>query len=207
MTTTPTIHWAYTSAVEGDRVAKLRAWTTFDEIIVRVAALEIRPLYWEPAAAPHLNGCHRASFDLPIDPDLYDGFFNAEIGYRGQFAASEGRGETANRDLVKALTPRLLEVATMRTDVPEKLVIASLAGKQAKVWIVESEVEEALTDPSPAIDFPYWEFNAPNGQGLRAPRGTMLEVKGSWVNPDGSEVCNPFKCRRSSNIHLTGDSK
>ena len=86
-------------------------------------------------------------------------------------------------------------------------VKASLLGEQAKVWIVESEVDEELGAPRPSIVYPPWDFNAPDSQGLRAPRGTRIEVKGAWLAADGSEVVNQIKRRRSNFIYLTGDSK
>lgn len=40
---------------------------------------------------------------------------------------------------------------------------------------------------SPSVAFvPQWEFHSPNGQGLRAPVGTVLEVKGAWMDATGA---------------------
>ena len=68
----------------------------------------------------------------------------------------------------------------------------SLDGEQAKVWIVESAVEEQLTG-SPPISFAEWEFNEPDGQGLRAPVGTQLEIKGAWIDQSRNVVFNELK--------------
>ncbi|MBX3607776.1 MAG: hypothetical protein KF788_21055 [Piscinibacter sp.] len=199
--------WRFTSEVCAARQSQLLAWKSFDEIIERFNSCLVAPLYWERAIAPHLTSCFRASFELTVDPDLYDGFFNSPAGYRGQYAQSEAAGEAANRRLVAALLPRLVAAADNHEAVTDGRLTRSLLGAQAKVWIVESEVEEQLGAPSPAIVYPAWEFHAPDGQGLRAPRGSQLEVKGAWLAPDGTEVVNPAKRRRSNFIYETGDSK
>jgi hypothetical protein len=85
--------------------------------------------------------------------------------------------------------------------------MTSLRGRQAKVWIDETEVEDQLSDPTPHIVFAPWEFNEPGGPGLRAPMGTKLGVKGGWVSETGDEVNNAAKDGRSGHINRTGDSK
>jgi hypothetical protein len=137
---------------------------------------------------------------------VYDAFFNAPVGYRGQFAKSETEGGAANRKIIETLVPRLLEVAARHATATRQSVITSLQGKQARIWIDETEVDTELTDPNPSIEYPEWEFNDRDGQGLRAPRGTKLEVKGGWVGPTGGEVINPGKNNRSGNIYRTGYS-
>jgi len=198
--------WQFTSALEPERAALLLSLRSFDEIIKSLATCNIAPLYWEPATKLELRGCHRATFVLTVSTDVYDAFFNAPVGYRGQFTISETRGEAATRKIIETLLPRLLEVATEDVSVPHQMVIKSLQGKQAKIWIDESEVDDQLTDPTPSIDYPDWEFNDRNGQGLRAPRGTKLEVKGGWIGPLGEGVIDPSKNNRSRNINRTGYS-
>ena len=211
-TTTPkqfvhqTACWRFTSAVAPERAARLLSLRSFDEIVEDVANCCIAPLYWEPATKRELKGCHRASFVLTVPLDVYDAFFNAPAGYRGQFAKSEKEGEAANRKVIETLLPRLLEVAEKQPAASREFVIASLQGKQAKIWIDETEADDGLADPSPSINYPDWEFNDRDGQGLRAPRGTRLEVKGGWVGPRGEEVINQSKDNRSSNIYRTGYS-
>ena len=206
MSAPPRVHWTFSALVGEVRASQLLAWQSFEEIIDEFSACTVAPLYWEPATAPHLEDCHRASFELAVSLELFDGFFNAPAGYRGQYAASESVGEAANRRLIEALLPRLLR-AENPSAIEPRLIEASLRGKQAKTWIVESAVEDQLTHPEKFISFPEWEFNEPDGQGLRAPQGTALEVKGAWLDRDGREVVNQAKCRRSTNIYKTGDSK
>lgn len=207
MDTSTLVTWHFTAAVCPDRVVKIQAWVSYEQIVEQLAACAVLPLYWEPAYSLNLSGCHRASFELDVGHDLYDAFFNSPTGYRGQYAVSETRGEAANRKLIDALRPSLLRCAQRDPNAHQQWVAASLQGSQAKVWIVESEVDEQLTVDTPSIDYPPWEFNAPNGQGLRAPYGTRLEVKGGWLDPSGKAKLDPSKQHRSSHIHKTGDSK
>jgi len=199
-------YWQFTSALASVRVARLLSWKSFDEIVESLATCDIAPLFWEPATKMELNGCYRASFVLTVSPDVYDAFFNAPVGYRGQFARSETQGEAANRRIIETLLSRLLDVAAEHSAATHQFVMTSLQGKQAKIWIDETEVDDQLTDPTPSIDYPDWEFNDRDGQGLRAPRGTKLEVKGGWVGSTGEEVINPSKNNRNGSINRTGYS-
>ena len=199
--------WSFTSAVSVERQDRMAAWTVFSQILEALANSPVAPLYWEAATSPALAGCRRASFEVHVGHDLYDAFFNAPVGYRGQFARSETCGEATNRQVIERLRSQLLRVATEHQTADVAHVAASLDGPQAKMWIVESEVDEQLTDPAPSLIYEPWEFEAPDGQGLRTPYGTKLEVKGAWVDGNGITVFNPGKSHRSSHINRTGDSK
>jgi len=207
MDSVPEVRWHFSDAVAPDRAARLLSWRSFEEIVEGVSTCAIAPLYWEDATAPRLKGCKRASFELTVQHDVYDGFFNSAVGYRGQFARSERHGEAANRRLLAALFPRLIEVSAEHPTASRDRIVASLQGRQAKVWIDETAVLDQLADATPHIEFPPWEFNEPDGPGLRAPRGTKLGVKGGWVSPTGDEVINTTKDGRSGYINRTGDSK
>jgi len=201
------VSWQFTSAIAPDRASRLLTWQSFEAIVECISKCAIAPLYWEAAIAPRLKDCKRASFELTVDADIYDAFFNSPAGYCGQFARSEGNGELANRLLFDRLVPRLIEVAAGHPSAPAAHVMTSLGGEQAKVWIDETEVEPQLSDPASHIVFAPWAFNEPDGPGLRAPRGTKLGVKGGWVTPAGAEVINNVKKKRSGHINRTGDSK
>ena len=207
MSTLGRVAWSYTTVVEPERVSKLEHWRSFADIAAAVVDASVAPLYWEPAKAPELAGCHRASYDLTVPPDIYDAFFNANAGYRAQYALNESTGTAANRYLLDLLHPRLVSQEPKHESASANLIAASLRGAQAKVWIVESEVEDQLGNPLRSINWATWEFNEPNGPGLRAPRSNRLEVKGGWVDHQGQEVIWRPKLRRANNIYRTGDSK
>jgi hypothetical protein len=197
----------FSADFDPDRAAKLKSWS-FDAIIDGFLRCEIKPQSWEAATSDALKRkeCHRACFTLFVDPDLYDAFFNAPAGYRGQFAKSEKHGEDAQRQLIEALLPRLMELAAQHWNAAPNHVMASLVGKQAKIWWDEDEAD-ALVDDSGQLDFPLWArnpFNDPFHKGVRTPRGTKVEIKGGWVSANGEQVINPLKCHRSGNLTRTG---
>jgi len=198
-------NWTFTNVIDGSRSHRLSHISSFDHVIELFRRCVVAPMWWEPATASHLQGCYRASFKLTVSKETYDAFFNAPAGYRGQYALSERAGESANRRLIDSLRPKLLNA--VKPDDAHQPVTASLGGSQAKIWIVETEVEEQWGDPNPSIEYKPWEFNEHDGQGLRAPIGTTLEVKGAWITSNGEVFENPYKRNRSSNIYRTGDSK
>jgi len=198
-------NWKFTSEVNSGRAARLLQLSSFDDVINLIVCCEIEPMWWEPATAGHLAGCNRASFKMTVSEHAYDAFFNSPVGYRGQFALGEYVGEVANRKLINSLLPKLISAVSLNQKTLP--IHESLMGNQAKIWIVESEVEEQLGNKTPSIDYEQWEFNEHDCQGLRAPIGTKLELKGAWINSDGKEIENHYKRSRSSNIYRTGDSK
>ncbi len=198
--------WKFTSDIAPERVIQLISWKSFDEIAECLATCKISKFDWERANKQKLIGCSRASFVLAVPHDLYDAFFNAPNGYRGQFAISETQGEAANRKIIQTLLSQLLDFAAEHPTPTREFVMKSLQCHQAKIWIDEMEVEEQLTDNAPSIDYPAWKFIDQDGQGLRTPLGTKLEIKGGWINNMGEEVINPSKNNRSRNINRTGYS-
>lgn len=198
--------WQFTETVSSARAAELRSWGSFDEILKLLLSSFIERFWWEPFLGAQLKECNRASFTMKVSSRAYDAFFNSPVGYRGQYAVSPSVGEAANRRLLNALEPILLRAAERQTQVEPERILASLRAVDAKVWIVETEVEDQLSDSSPAIAYPPWEFDSIDGQGLRAPIGTLLEVKGGWLDSSATERRNPLKPSRRLTIFKTGFS-
>ena len=195
--------WRYSRAVSARRVRALYAWHSFEEIVAKICSARMVSADWEPFQTAALPGCRRSSVVLRVAKSTYDAFYNAPVGIRGCYAASQSAGEEADRLLISSLEPRLLDFAAPRvTGTTRQLLQKSLRGQQAKTWIVESEVEEQTTDGS--IIFEPWERATLAGEGLCAPVGKLLEVKGGWLDPAGNERCNPAKKSRSYTIHKTG---
>jgi hypothetical protein len=192
----------YTSVVPPSRVSALFGWRSFDEIVSRLANSPVISYEWEPYRTSLLSGCSRASFVLKVDSPMYDAFFNSPCGIRAMYAVSPSTGEAADRLLIDALTPTLLSFSN--SDVPlHPWTAKSLGVREAKTWIVEPEVEDQLSS-EPAIIFAPWERESLAGEGLRAPVGTLLEVKGGWLDASGAEQRNPNKAHRSLTLHKTG---
>lgn len=198
--------WQFTDTVLSARATRLRSWLSFDDIVSQLLTSSIEGFWWEPFLSAELKGCHRASFTMKVSSTTYDAFFNSPVGYRAQYASSPTNGEAANRKLIDALGPLLLRASEGQTQVEPSRLMASLRAFEAKIWIVETEVEDQLSDSRPAIAYPPWEFDCPDGQGLRAPVGTMLEVKGGWLDSDGNECRNSRKVHRSLQIFKAGFS-
>jgi hypothetical protein len=200
------VDWQFTETVSGDRAARLHGWKSFDEIITCLLYSAIDKFWWEPFRSPRLKGCNRASFTMMVSSATYDAFFNSPKGYRAQYASAPSIGDAANRTVLEALERILLYAVDDQRVVRRNLVLASLHAIDAKIWIDESEVEDQLSDPSPAIVYEPWQRASLDGQGLRAPIGTRLEVKGGWLDSDATERRDPMKARRSSQIYETGFS-
>jgi hypothetical protein len=58
-------------------------------------------------------------------------------------------------------------------------VEASLAGYDAKAWILESEVSDQMGRDTQDILYEPWRQRSANGAGLLAPVGTKIEVLGA----------------------------
>jgi len=198
--------WQFHASVNGARARTLLSYPNFDAVASVLEQATVDGFLWEPFAGPALHGCHRASFLLRVSEATYDAFFNSPAGYRGQFAASAATGEAANRKLLVRLEAQLLAYAENHSPVAQSLIRNSLRAAQAKLWIYEAEVAAQLGSTAPAIAYAQWEQASESGVGLLAPVGTLLEVKGAWLAPNGEGRLNPGKSGRSEDIHQTGFS-
>jgi hypothetical protein len=195
--------WAFTDQVPIQRARRLLALQTFDHIVDLLRSSVVTGFVAEAFRGARLKGCDRAVFQLTVERDVYDLFFNAPVGYRGQYADSERAGDAANRAVIDVLRSSLLSFAA-RSVHQWRWVAESLGGTQAKVWIDEDEAAMQLGRGAPDIRFDTWEEHSDSGVGLLAPVGTKLEIKGAWVDQGGKERVDPQKLGRASEIHLTG---
>jgi hypothetical protein len=198
--------WRFSSSLRADRVDRLLSHDSFSAVADLVEASSILAFCWEPFLADRLKGCHRASFLLQASTEAYDAFFNSPVGYRAQFARSVEEGERANRMLLERLRGNLIEFGSPQMPVSPEHLKLSLDATDAKIWILESEVELHLGDDTPEISYKPWEQAAPRGVGLRAPLGTHLEIKGGWLDARGNECRDPYKATRSDDIRESGYS-
>ena len=111
-------------------------------------------------------------------------------------------GRRKNRELIDALKAKLIASVDSKPD-EEKFAI-SLDSSAAKVWINERQVENHYWNDIPEIDYLPWRQKSENGAGLRAPLGTELVVYGGWLDSVGRERLDPYKLRRSEEIHEVG---
>ncbi|MGH8224066.1 MAG: hypothetical protein ACREQZ_13950 [Woeseiaceae bacterium] len=198
--------WTFAKHLDVARTTHLLALAEFEEIVRLLETARITNFVWEAFASDHLRGCHRAAFLLETSPSTYDAFFNAPIGYRGQYARSIAAGLAANRLLLDALESTLIGFAWFRKAPNLQAIERSLRGADAKIWIDEVEVESHMGLDLIEILYPPWQQHSVSGVGLLAPVGTRLEVKGAWLDKNQSERQDPLKRYRASDIHLTGYS-
>jgi hypothetical protein len=220
LTKTVTKLWGFSSLVPLDRSQDLLAVADFGEVIDRIRAGSIEFIGAEPRRYPPCVRCYRASFKVHLCERDYDAFFNAPTGYRAQYAIGVENGEASNRELLKALEPTCLETAnrTEQDDLTAPLVAASLRATGAKLWIQESDLDGLSgvhIEYRPWLDKLAAESSgtmadqaarAAASAGVLAPIGTVLEIKGGWIAPNGIECRDPAKANRSQEIHDYGFS-
>lgn len=199
--------WKYFANVDSERQAQLLSAPPFDiQATALILTTQLEGFCWEQFSGSRLKGCKRAVFLLRIPEVQYDSLFNSPNGYRGQYAVSPTVGENANRLLVDRIKGAVVTQARQRFGIDNELAALSLGGEGAKIWIYELDVESHYFDETPEIDFERWRVNSDTGAGLKAPRGTRLELKGAWLDADGEIRLDPYKTNRSADIHMTGFS-
>jgi hypothetical protein len=223
---TPEIHfgglpvWSFTDAVSPERQAKLVAVPDFDAIVYRLMRGIVEDFWPEAREQPPCIGTKRAVFRLRVDADDYDAFFNSPVGYRAQYCEGFENGKRQNRRLLVSLQSLCLAYYRENTNpvFQERDVLASLGAENAKIWIYESEV--AKVEGIHIAHEPWLtKLRAKNSGslrdrssresaevGVRAPRGTLLQIKGGWVARGGVECRDPAKARRAEDIHDYGHS-
>jgi hypothetical protein len=183
-----------------ERRQDLAAWNSFETIVEALMfEASVRAFMWEPFHGQQLRGCRRARFLLQVPPAIYDAFFNAPVGLRAQFALDPEVGQKSNRELIDSLKSHLIAYVDGRDDI--RAIVSSCDSREARIWIDEDEVEPHYHDETPEIDFARWRAEGTSNPGLRAPVGTRLVVLGGWLDRHGEERLNPFKRRRSEEIH------
>ena len=213
--------WSYFDRVDADRQKMLLAVPDFETIIQRILA-EMEITYFDvwPGERGNVEGCKRPEFALRVEKETFDQFHNSPQGYRGQFHKHPEVGDQANAQLLSLLSNKLVEFAQgkpTKAPITTEEIRRSLAEKSAKIWINETGrastgttlQADLLVQPwlRAAKDFlahgePPEAKHAPLG--VKAPRGTVLDVKGAFLNEHGKEKVAENKKDRSRQIHRYG---
>ena len=205
--------WDFTSLVPEERRSRLLAVQSFDEVIEGIARGEVD--YFDVES---WRECSRVIFKVRVEEAVFDAFFNSPNGYRAQYCLGLDNGEKQNHRLIEAITQACYEFAEQkkRQEFLGDSVLASLRGKDAKVWISEEDLPDV---EEVQIDYQPWVAKAeasgvggPADQaarakasvGVLAPVGTHIEVKGAWLTPNGDEWRNPRKSHRGEEIRDYG---
>ena len=100
--------WKYTSLISHERQDALAAPGSFDELLRQVVVdAVITRVYAKPGSDRGLTQCTQPIFLLDLEA-TGDALFNGPWGYRAQYWTHPSRGLAANRELINALTPKLL---------------------------------------------------------------------------------------------------
>jgi len=205
--------WTFSDLVPKDRRDKMLALASFDEVIALVTAGLVDCFEIETRKNSEYR---RAFFRLHVREVVYDAFLNSPVGYRAQFCRGIENGLKQNRRLIEAVTPVCLKSISERNQEEREMVLASLSGTDAKVWINDKDWPDI--DEIHIIHEP-WIAKAKNANkgttaeqvartnaaiGVLAPVNTHLEVKGAWLTRDNREWRDPDKARRAEEIRDYG---
>jgi len=160
-------------------------------------------------------GAPRTTIQFPVPTDVYDWFFSARTGYRGQYWLSPEVGQTFNTQLLIRLRTTIEKWASGcaiegreiwvlkhggdREDIDKgprrekrHTVLNSFDPKLSKVWICERQIQrndrKLVPMPIGLMD-PKLCIPRWKGEGLLAPLPkegeAWLDIKGGYVRPDG----------------------
>lgn len=220
------MNWPFSDRVDGKRRKKLLEASKFEEI----ADLIIEEMVVSQFCTGHgkiseVKGCKRAQFRLKVPEYIFDLFFNSPTGYRGNYLDGEKKGEEGNRLIINKMADKLAKFANETPDkkMTDCEITKSLSADSAKIWIDEGGVRrqnpitcleaDLLVEPWYGAAVKYLKHpndcRDPNGcikalDGVKAPLGTILTVKGGFIDQSGHEHVPCDKINRSQQINLYG---
>lgn len=175
----------------------------------------------ERAEGRDVGGFSRIKMTLrpvsPIGERAMDHLFNGNGGLRYSYAIAPVVGELANRYLLRALAPPCMEAWSVLDDLHRGIAEASYSALSAKIW--PAEIGLRLQPPAKAevaIAFPRWTQAALawsrdpqresylSGLGIQAPPPTRFEIKGGFINAEGTEYVPKSKDHRAEDIYHWG---
>ena len=219
-------NWTFTNRVDAARQERLAAWPSFDSIAMRIVR-EAIVTHCDVCRGKHesVKGALRPRFQLCVDADLGDAFFNAPQGYRAGYYVDPRLGEERNESLIASIFTRLAVFAAenaAKIALEAGLLRASLRFPSAKVWISEERfafdhewhpdlsVPEWIASGKSAADSFQQEMSPQPALaekaiwGVRAPVESVLNVFGAFVTLAGDERVPADKLGRSQEIHDFG---
>jgi hypothetical protein len=199
-----------TSHLGGDR-AYLENRNAFEEIVDDLIP-DAKVLCCEFEPSEHWPGARRIVCLVTVAAVAVDLLHNSRDGLRGRYWQAPDRGDRANRYLVAALEPKLLDFARQKQtwnadDLAE--VEKSINHPTAKVWVHEKSEKYGNDTMHPEV--PRWRQNeAKAPQDLKYlwrkwwPDLSEIQVKGAFLSPAGDAWVPPTKRSRSNDINQFG---
>jgi hypothetical protein len=170
------------------------------------------------------NNCPRIIIQIPVEPEIYDQFYNSRNGYRAHYWAAPDIGNVFDNTLVRLLCqaidahmPTTVEGRRVETKthkdredcdvghcpIRREFALRSLAPEAAKVWICEylmtdnyGRLKEQHYYMGPRLVVERWTTD----DGLRAPCGEWLEFKGGFVGENGVAMPSKDPNKRAKQI-------
>jgi hypothetical protein len=211
-----------TSQLLGSRRVYLESGLSFETIVARMASeTQIIGVRIEPYGMPapgEPKDARQIVFQVRVDHETCDLFYNAPDGLRGLYWQSPDHGAHATRHVIAALLPALMTFAKQNPPppigkaapmIPEDIK-ASLVAPSAKIWPRErDDTDDLLLAADQPLVVPRWCENEQRafinkGMWRRTPRGGELEIKGALLGRDHTEFIPKHKRDRSCQIHQFG---
>lgn len=194
-------NWQFSSGIDAVRLEYFSKEIAFDEIIQRICdELKVVNYDVDPSYSDELLGCKRPVFKISVSKKTFDIFFNSPCGYRGQYFLNPDMGLKKNNQLIHSISVSLIDYATNihpAIDMTHAEIYSSLHLGSAKIWIDEDYCDFG-TNLMEEIINPIWSKHAERAHqlikdnpdiyekraiwGLRAPIGTIIDIKGGWID-------------------------
>jgi hypothetical protein len=175
-----------------------------------MSAAKQRTLQIKWTKAQDRHGNWRIEAAIPIQPNIFDQFFNGRTGYRAQYYLSVRDGQTFNRLVIEYLKdPVRLASNRCRPFVSWSLIAKSLLGPHSKIWIVGDWAafvrEPEQLQPDRWVQHSQFSRDKPLGLCMPMPPAPQLDLKGTFICPASSSIWLPTnKKYRDQKIHESG---
>jgi hypothetical protein len=220
------------AAHEPERAALLEAGMGPDELTNRLSTILVNCIKDGLAryGLNSKNNCPRIIIQIPVEPEIYDQFFNGRNGYRAHYWTAPDTGDAFDNRLVCLLRQaidahmpttvegRRVEVKLHKgreecdvghCPITRDFTLQSLAPEASKAWICEwliRDVRGLLQWQPAAVSGPRlivekWKAS---DDGLRAPWGEWLDFKGGFVDDSGRAAPSKDRNKRAKQIHDNG---
>lgn len=146
----------------------------------------------------------RVVTQIPVGAPFFDQLFNGRCGYRAQYYLSPEEGEAFGQLIAKTLEPIVCGAITEDSDMPQVLISKSMLGPHSKIWPLEEKAAFDEAEPGTLRPSRWVASGYGMGRGSRLPLASGVDVKGSFVKPDGSYWLSEDKLDRSMELHTKG---
>lgn len=211
--------WDYARSLNGQRVKKLLAAPSFEEITAEIKKeMKVLCFHCENLQDNKKDdkNYERAVYCIHMGEKLFDWFFNSKNGYRAAYFRSPFEGLETNQNFIESLTPELIASDKTTPNFDKKFIEESLKSPSAKAWLAEvgknlcehcsGEWNSRQDNNEPEILNNRWENNiGQNAEwGRKAPYLTKIRIIGAFLNDHYDEFIPSSKRFRAKDINEDG---